>query len=84
MGAVAGDPLLALVVPGTTCGEPAALAVVIAGSDFRPSEYPTAKKSAQIPTSPKNRNNNFPVPSVISVSCVEAIVQLQKILNRHF
>ena len=77
MGAVAGDPLLALVVPGTSCGEAAALAVVIAGSDFRPSEYPTAKNSAQTPTRPKNRTNSLPVPSVISVSCVVAIVQLQ-------
>src|SRR5579864_4517056 len=75
MGA-AGEPLLAFVVPGTICGEPAALAVVMAGSDFRPSEYPSAKNTAQIPTSPKNRNNNLPVPSVISVSCEEAIAQL--------
>src|SRR6202790_1087622 len=82
IGAVAGDPLLALVVPGTICGEPAALAVVIAGSDFRPSEYPTAKKSAQIPTSPKNRNNSLPVPSVISVSCVEAIVNSRNVFAR--
>jgi hypothetical protein len=37
MGAAA-DPLFAFVVPGTICGEAAALAVVIAGSDFRPSE----------------------------------------------
>src|ERR1700719_2348669 len=71
-----GDPLLALVVPGTICGEAAALAVVIAGSDFRPSEYPSAKNVAQTPTSPKNRNSSLPVPSVISVSCEAAIAQL--------
>src|SRR5579864_8120522 len=74
MGAV-GDPLLAFVVPGTICGEPAALAVVMAGSDLRPSEYPNAKNTAQIPTRPKNRNSNLPVPSVISVSCEDAIAQ---------
>src|ERR1700676_1828246 len=82
MGGVAGEPPLALVVPGTICGEAAALAVVIAGSDFRPSEYPTAKNSAQTPTSPKNRTSNLPVPSVISVSCEEAMVQLQELLPR--
>jgi hypothetical protein len=68
----------------------AALAVVTAGSDFRPSEYPSAKNSAQIPTSPKNKNSSLPVPSVISVSSDEAIVtpvelttvQSMKILNK--
>src|SRR6202140_5612855 len=76
MGGAAGDPLLALFVPGTICGEAAALAVVIAGSDFRPSEYPSAKNVAQTPTNPKNRNSSLPVPSVISVSCEAAIAQL--------
>src|ERR1017187_767037 len=81
MGCAAGDPLLAFVVPGTIWGEAAALAVVIAGSDLRPSEYPSAKNSAQIPTRPKNRTNSLPVPRVISVSCEEAIVQLQAIFG---
>src|SRR6266496_2825816 len=75
MGAAA-EPPLALFVPGTVCGVLAALAVVIAGSDLRPSEYPNAKNSAQIPTRPKNRTSILPVPSVISVSCDDAIVQL--------
>jgi hypothetical protein len=57
----------------------AALAVVIAGSDFLPNEYPSAKNSAQIPTSPKNRTSSFPVPSVISVSSDEVIVPLQTV-----
>src|SRR6266513_3936596 len=74
MGAAA-EPPLALFVPGTVCGVVAALAVVIAGSDLRPSEYPSAKNSAQIPTSPKNRTSSLPVPSVISVSCDDAIIQ---------
>jgi hypothetical protein len=73
-GGVVAEPLLALLVLPVGCGEMAALAVVIAGSDFRPSEYPSAKNSAQIPTSPKNRISNLPVPSVISVSCAEAMI----------
>src|ERR1035437_40462 len=75
MGGAAADPPLALLVPGTVCGAVAALAVLIAGSDFRPREYPSAKNSAQIPTRPKNKTSSLPVPSVISVSCDAAITQ---------
>src|SRR3954462_2298479 len=54
-------------------GGVAALAAVTAGSDFRPSEYPSAKNNAHTPTRPKNSTSSFPVPSVISVSSDEAI-----------
>src|SRR5580704_7425650 len=82
MGGAVADPLLALFLFEVVCGTTAALVAAIAGSDLRPSEYPSAKNKAQIPTSPKNRTSNFPVPRVISVSCDEAIVQLQAILAR--
>src|ERR1700686_3583871 len=73
MGGAPADPLLALPAFDVGCGT-AALAVVIAGSDLRPSEYPNPKNSAQIPTNPKNRTSSLPVPSVISVSSDEAMV----------
>ena len=73
MGGAPADPLLALPAFDVGWGT-AALAVVIAGSDFRPSEYPSAKNSAQTPTSPKNRTSSLPVPSVISVSSDEAML----------
>ena len=50
-----------------------ALAAAIIGSVFRPSEYPSAKKSAQIPTRKKNSTSSLPVPSVISVSSDEVM-----------
>lgn len=52
-------------------------AVASIGSDLLPSEYPSAKNNAQIATSPKNRTSSLPVPSVISVSSDEGIIQLQ-------
>src|SRR5579859_3643788 len=76
MDGLAAAPLLALLTLGVACGI-AALAVVIAGSDLRPSEYPRPKNNAQTPTRPKNRTSNLPVPSVISVSSDEAIAPLQ-------
>jgi hypothetical protein len=66
-------PLLDLLEFDEGCGVTAALAVVTAGSDFRPNEYPSAKNSAQIPTSPKKSTSSFPVPRVISVSSDDAI-----------
>src|ERR1700727_3963979 len=75
MGA-AGLALLAGFDPPTViCGVEAALAVVIPGSDLRPSEYPSAKNNAQIATRVKNSTRSLPVPSVISVSWDEVIVE---------
>src|SRR5437870_2471367 len=71
----------AFVLVDAGCGDGAALAVVIPGSDLRPSEYPTAKKAAQIATKPKNRTSSLPVPSVISVSCEEAISYSTNFVN---
>src|SRR5579871_3087628 len=73
----AADPLLALAEFAETGGVAGVLAVAIIGSDFRPSEYPRAKKRAQIATKPKNKTSNFPVPRVISVSSDEGIVELR-------
>src|SRR5215475_368246 len=79
MGAAAleADPPLALLVLDEVCGAAGVPAIVIPGSDLRPNEYPSAKNSAQMPTSPKNSTSSFPVPNVISVSSDEAIGQLQ-------
>src|ERR1051326_7855399 len=74
-GAAPLEPPLPLHVLEEACGT-AVLADAIVGSDFLPSEYPSPKNRAQIPTSPKNSTSSFPVPNVISVSCDEAIVQL--------
>src|ERR1051326_2467152 len=74
-GAAPLEPPLPLHVLEEACGT-AVLADAIVGSDFLPSEYPSPKNRAQMPTSPKNSTSNFPVPKVISVSCDEAIVQL--------
>src|SRR5215831_19856330 len=73
----AADPLVAFAVFAETGGLAGALAAAIVGSDLRPSEYPRAKKRAQIATRPKNSTSSFPVPSVISVSSDEAIVELR-------
>src|SRR5580692_11485708 len=77
MAGAAAAPLLALLDPGAVCGTTAALVGGIIGSDFRPSEYPSAKKSAHTPTRPKNITSSLPVPRVISVSCDEAIDPFQ-------
>src|SRR5882724_9905815 len=83
MGGVCAAPLPVGLVPlGNVRGVPAALAVVMGDSDLRPSMYPIEKNTEQIATSPKNRNSSLPVPSVISVSCDEAIVQLQHPVRR--
>src|SRR5215472_6154746 len=80
----AADPPLALAEFAETEGVAGVLAVAIIGSDFRPSEYPRAKKRAQIATRPKNRTSSFPVPRVISVSSDEAIVELrERTLSQH-
>src|SRR4051812_11019125 len=71
-GAEFDAPPLTLLVLDEVGGV-AALAAVTAGSDFRPSEYPSAKNNAHTPTRPKNSTSSFPVPSVISVSSDEAI-----------
>jgi hypothetical protein len=72
----AAAPFGAFVVFEDACGIVAVEAADSVGSDFRPSEYPSAKNTAQIATSPKNKTRSFPVPSVISVSSDEAITQL--------
>src|SRR3954470_13292814 len=74
-GAEFDAPPFALLVLDEAGGV-AALAAVTAGSDLRPSEYPSAKNSAHTPTRPKNNTSSFPVPSVISVSSEAAITYL--------
>src|SRR5215475_2792876 len=73
----AADPLVAFAVFAETGGLAGVLAAAIVGSDLRPSEYPRAKKRAQIATRPKNSTSSFPVPRVISVSSDEAIIELR-------
>jgi len=74
MGGAGADPLLTFPALEVVVGVSAALVVGTPGSDFRPSEYPNAKNSAQIPTRKKNSTSSLPVPSVISVSCDEVVM----------